>query len=328
MSENLSSQRSKNSSAGQHFLNEEYTINTPENVTFGYDVAGIGSRFIGALVDSVLLGIVLFLLNFLLMAVISMLAPDGIDQLDLMESEDDSMWVVGLILALYSLINFILIWGYFIFFELIWRGQTPGKRVAGIRVVRMDGNAVGFLETVIRNLVRIIDFMPFAYGIGLIVMFFNRQSRRLGDFVAGTLVIHEQKAQNFGDLFVEEAAQGSASTNASLPGTSLQPGTSLSGSQPQALGNTPTASLSSAMSAPSAASDPLRERFANIQQLDSLDFELVADILHRHKSAPIAPGILRRTVTLMAGKLEMTLPTGNDHQFLSDLAEAYRRYHR
>jgi uncharacterized RDD family membrane protein YckC len=175
---------------------EEYTIDTPENVTFGYEVVGIGSRFIGALIDSLILGTLLFLLNLIFIAALSIIGwwQDGSMFSDDPASGSAEWWAGGILIALYFLLNFALFWGYFILFELLWRGQTPGKRVAKIRVVDMEGNPAGFTAIAVRNLVRLIDFFPAGYGLGLVVMFCNRRARRLGDFAAGTLVIREQGA--------------------------------------------------------------------------------------------------------------------------------------
>ena len=92
------------------------------------------------------------------------------------------------------MIAFAILWGYYILFEIVWNGQSPGKRWQGLRVLRLDGTPVSASEAVIRNLIRIVDFLPFAYGIGVITMFVNGQSRRLGDLAAGTLVIREKSA--------------------------------------------------------------------------------------------------------------------------------------
>ncbi|MCB0063669.1 MAG: RDD family protein, partial [Caldilineaceae bacterium] len=141
------------------WLQEEYTIDTPENVSFGFDVAGIGSRFIGALVDTVILGLALLLLNAILGFVLELVGAETFVD-PFLENEQDPSWVVGLVVALYVLLNFVLLTGYYILFELIWNGQTVGKRVAHIRVVRVNGNPAGFLEIVVRNLIRMVDFLP------------------------------------------------------------------------------------------------------------------------------------------------------------------------
>ncbi len=102
-------------------------------------------------------------------------------------------------MAIYALINFALIWGYYLAFELLWNGQTPGKRLANTQVVRANGAPAEFAEVAIRNVVRIIDFLPFAYAVGFVVMFLNRRSRRLGDFAANTLVIKRQDQVKLSD---------------------------------------------------------------------------------------------------------------------------------
>ncbi len=170
-------------------LDHEYNVDTPENVTFAYDVAGIGNRFIAALIDSVLILLALSLLNLIIFVSISLIESPAID---LPASDDAPGWISGLLIALYILVNFVIFWGYYVLFEYLWNGQTPGKRVVKIRVLRTDGNPAGFIESVIRNLVRVVDFLPSGYGLGLVIMFFNKEARRLGDFAAGTLVVKDR----------------------------------------------------------------------------------------------------------------------------------------
>ena len=179
-------------------LREEYTIDTPENVTFGYSIAGIGSRFIGALVDTALLVLALLLLNIAISLLLAWLADSAPPQP--IDAEPTPDWIGGLLIAVYALINFGIIWGYYLAFELLWNGQTPGKRLANIQVVRASGAPAEFAEVAIRNVVRIVDFLPFAYAIGFVVMFSNRRSRRLGDFAANTLVIKRQDSVKLSDL--------------------------------------------------------------------------------------------------------------------------------
>ncbi len=161
---------------------EIYSIETPENVTFGYQLAGMGSRFLAALVDSL---VILILLMVIYLATIAFL----VSPLGQAFGETLGDWVI----AIYFLITFGILWGYYIFFELIWNGQSLGKRWAGLRVIRTDGLPITLVESVIRNLVRIIDFLPLYYGVGVVVMMINAQWRRLGDLAAGTVVIKERK---------------------------------------------------------------------------------------------------------------------------------------
>jgi len=163
-------------------------IDTPENVTFDYDVAGIGSRFLSALVDTLLM----ILLQVIVFGTLYLVGT----QLGGLFSGSAPAWLV----AIFSLVAFVFFWGYYIFFEILWNGQTPGKRWVGLRVIRLDGMPVTAAEVVIRNLVRLIDLLPTAYGVGVVTMFVNEKSRRLGDLAAGTVVVHDRAAQDLGDL--------------------------------------------------------------------------------------------------------------------------------
>jgi hypothetical protein len=81
------------------------------------------------------------------------------------------------------------------FFEIIWSGRTPGKRLAHVRVVKESGRAMTAYDAIARNVLRAIVFLPVMYGVGVLVMMLNRQSRRIGDYVAGTIVVHDRRAR-------------------------------------------------------------------------------------------------------------------------------------
>lgn len=159
-------------------MEEHINVHTPENVAFDYQVAGVGSRFIAALADSILLTVAILALFCALGALASVTYRAGLS---------------NVVIAVGVLAIFGLTWGYYIFFELVWNGQTPGKRWVGLRVIRADGTPITVVDSLIRNLVRVIDFMPLYYAVGLVTMFLDTQSRRLGDLAAGTLVIKEQR---------------------------------------------------------------------------------------------------------------------------------------
>lgn len=98
--------------------------------------------------------------------------------------------------AIAIFVGFAIYWGYFAIFEIVWKGQTPGKRVAGIRVIKESGRPINAFEAIGRNFMRAVDMQPgFLYGFGLFTMMLNKQSRRLGDFVAGTVVVHEKPSE-------------------------------------------------------------------------------------------------------------------------------------
>lgn len=150
-----------------------YEVLTTEKVPFYYRVAGVGSRFFAWLIDLALLALLLF-------AGMLFITP-----LEAARS--------GVGSAVLSLWLFALLWGYFLLFEWLWHGQTPGKRVLGIRVISREGTGISFLQSGVRNVLRVADGLPLpfvAYGLGAAVAACNREGRRLGDLAAGTLVVH------------------------------------------------------------------------------------------------------------------------------------------
>src|SRR5688500_8083340 len=169
-------------------------IHTPENVAFGYQVAGIGSRFLAAMVDTS----IILLLQFVVLATfIAILSASGGD----ISVNQLAPWII----AVLGLIAFLFFWGYYIFFEMLWNGQSPGKRWVGLRVIRADGTPITLSESLIRNLARLVDFLPAAYGVGIVTMFIDKQSRRLGDLAAGTLVVQDHASLSIQDLSAKRA---------------------------------------------------------------------------------------------------------------------------
>lgn len=162
---------------------DKLTIDTPEQVHLEFVLAGIGSRFMAVLADTLIQSIGGFFL-FLIGGV----AAAGIGRF--------GIWVIAALI----LVAFCIFWGYYAAFEALWNGQTPGKRWAGIRVIKETGRPINAFEAIARNLVRVIDLFPGIYAIGIVTMLLNSKNRRLGDLVAGTLVVHDKKIQE-GDLF-------------------------------------------------------------------------------------------------------------------------------
>jgi uncharacterized RDD family membrane protein YckC len=158
---------------------DQVTIDTPELVSLELPLAGIGSRFMALVVDTLLQG--------LLYALLGVLAWLGLRWLA------GPMHLLGAFApAVLLFAAFCIYWGYFAAFETMWKGQTPGKRLAGIRVIKESGRSIGAIDAVARNLLRAIDGLPGFYAVGLVSMIVSRQSRRLGDYVAGTVVVHDK----------------------------------------------------------------------------------------------------------------------------------------
>ncbi len=143
-------------------------------------LAGIGSRFIAILVDYLIWGFVFLVLGLLAAIIIPALHFFG---------GVSANWAIGIAL----LIVFLLQWGYFALFEAFGNGRTPGKRVAHIRVIHQSGRGINFVEALARNLVRFVDAAPSFYAVGVVAMFLSKRSQRLGDMVAGTLVVRDRE---------------------------------------------------------------------------------------------------------------------------------------
>jgi len=163
----------------------DYSISTPENVDLHLELAGIGNRVLACLIDSHITYAVVFALAMLAWGVVSLL------QLFEVEGTARSV-IVAVLLMITVFITFCILFGYYILFEGIWQGQTPGKRLVGIRVIEATGQPVGWSGVIIRNLIRTFDLGVFF--VGLIPMLADKQERRFGDFAANTIVIRERKA--------------------------------------------------------------------------------------------------------------------------------------
>ncbi len=162
------------------------TLQTPESVELEFNLAGIGNRAYALLIDYIVW--LLLLLGFqIVWAIVAALL---IDTLQSLAGGDErlKLWFQ----AIQLLISFFIYVGYFVFFETIWQGQTPGKRWVKIRVICDDGRPVRLQQSTLRALLRPIDDLFFSLGVFLII--FTKREKRLGDLVAGTLVIQEEQS--------------------------------------------------------------------------------------------------------------------------------------
>ena len=191
-------------------MSREILVVTPENIEIEYELAGIGSRFLANLLDSFLqtaiylgLWIVVGIIAFIVSLTTSVFSRAlGV--------------FFGEIQVAFALVaGFVILWGYFIWFETVWNGQTPGKRQLGLRVIRDGGYPINIFAAIVRNLIRVMDGMPIAalllLGIGyfgkdplvgamgglcilipVLCMLLSQRYQRLGDFVAGTMVVKQR----------------------------------------------------------------------------------------------------------------------------------------
>lgn len=173
-------------------LRDQLSIDTPELVSLEYPVAGIGSRAIACLIDYTVQGIAWFIV-LMLLALIGSMADTSSTHVSSSSSKSNpsEAWAMAIVV----LIIFLFQWGYFTAFETFWNGRTPGKRLLRLRVMQQNGRSIGFMDALTRNLLRVADGIPGFYLVGLIAVFATRQSQRIGDLVAGTIVVHEQKIE-------------------------------------------------------------------------------------------------------------------------------------
>ncbi len=155
---------------------DRLTITTPEGVELSLTLAGVGSRFIAATIDILIEGAVLIAVGVIL------LLGNGFGA------------GANTAAAVYAVVAFAIFWGYDVAFEVLASGRTPGKRWNGLRVVLEGGRPVGFRASATRNLLRIVDWLPSGYLVGIISILVSSRNQRLGDLVAGTIVVRELRA--------------------------------------------------------------------------------------------------------------------------------------
>ena len=157
---------------------EKLTIDTPEQVPLEFALASVGSRFLAVALDT------LFQAGGFLVFVLIGLAAAGISTIFRVNA---GIWVVAVLI----LTSFLIYYGYFAVFEAVWNGQTPGKRIIGLRVILVAGRPITAYEAILRNVVRIADQMPGMYAIGILSILLTGKNQRLGDLAAGTVVVYE-----------------------------------------------------------------------------------------------------------------------------------------
>lgn len=160
-------------------MSDQLQVATPERVAVDLPIAGLGSRAMAYGVDVALLGAVGLVLYFALTF--------------FLDPIDAALGLSSLARTLSLAAGFFVLWVYWTLLEVLWHGQTLGKRLLHIRVVRSDGSPVTVFSSAVRNLLRIVDFLPLCYPVGLITMLVDRRHRRLGDLLAGTVLVRDEQ---------------------------------------------------------------------------------------------------------------------------------------
>jgi uncharacterized RDD family membrane protein YckC len=160
---------------------DKLIIETPEQTVLEFPLAGIGSRSLALAIDT--------LLQIAVLIVLGLIA--GVISYEGFLPRLGKQYVYAILIFLAFLSQF----GYFAFFETIWNGRTPGKRWIHLRVIMDSGRPVGAQGAILRNLMRIVDSLPSIYAVGIITSLISPQNKRIGDYLAGTVVIQEKSEQ-------------------------------------------------------------------------------------------------------------------------------------
>lgn len=260
---------------------DQLSIETPEQVALQFPIAGIGSRFVAVLVDHFIQAGAVIVLALIVFAVSAAQGPAGMQKLS-------GKWF----LAGYIFVSFLLFWGYFTLFEALWQGQTPGKRMMHLRVIKDAGRQITLFEALARNLLRVVDYLPGMYLAGIITMLCNKRNKRLGDLAAGTLVVHER--------------------------AEMQP-----------LLWTGTAASSPYAPEPSAAAEPLFAADA-IARLSAQDLVIIEAFFARALDLPLETraAMAHRILGGMCATMGAAIPAGNPERALENIAQQLRSQRR
>ena len=167
------------------YWEEDLAILSAENVSVSVETSGLGSRLAALFIDTFLQCLVLALLWLVLWGVSAYIVAWS----------SLSSWLASTLEAFYYIFLFLLFFGYYFLFEWLWDGQTPGKRYLGMRVTMANGLPLSMWPALVRNTVRLVDFLPMFYGVGSVVSMTNALNQRAGDLAAGTIVVREGRRE-------------------------------------------------------------------------------------------------------------------------------------
>jgi len=189
---------------------DKLTIETPEQTALEFPLAGIGSRFLAVALDA-LLQIAIYLVLLVIWSGVSWMG--FLPQLG-------KQWTAAILLFA----SFSVRFAYFATFESLWNGQTPGKRWTHLRVIEDSGRPITPYSAILRNLLRFVDNLPIFYAVGIVTMLISPQRKRVGDYVAGTVVVHEKPLQGVGSIWSVAAAPAAAQPGSAIPAATLSIG--------------------------------------------------------------------------------------------------------
>lgn len=260
-------------------MDEQVSVITPESVGFSLEVAGLGSRFLALLLDSLFKGVVVAILLFATIFSAPLLGG-GV--------------LTGVVMAVGFVLAGLVAALYHIVLEAAWSGRTPGKRLLGLRVVKDSGVPIGFWDALIRNLLRMVDYLPSFYLVGVVTIFASPLHKRVGDLAAGTVVIKERS--------LKAAAAPAAPAAPDMPAVSeaaTQTQTQTATQTQSASGVAPAADPAAALVPASTASPTVF-----LPQLTYEEAELLRDFLRRRNQLATEPRaqLAERLAALLRGK--------------------------
>lgn len=290
-------------------LEQNVAIETPEQVVISYTVAGVGSRGAAVLVDHLIIGV-----TQLLMGVGFYLVTGGFPQSASAADAGAVYWLAAVLV----LVSFAFAWGYFVYFEGAWDGQTPGKRLLHIRVVQDGGYSASFAASAIRNLARLVDMQPLvSYGVGIMSAGLSKSGKRLGDMMAGTFVVQEH---------VDRRAELPGTPEAELPAPAMLT-TALTADEYDVLHRFLERRATLTPELRHRLGDQLTTRFANaLAGVEGSDMSRLLQ-LHARETAARARGVAARGAIGAAREQQAIVARGAErwHAFASELAEVQRR---
>ena len=281
------------------YWDEDLAILSSENVSFSLETAGLGSRLAALSVDTAIQ---------MLVVIAGLIAVAGLEYYLGLSNYIPPFWEsVGE--AILIILGFLLFFGYYFFFEWRWDGQTPGKRYFGLRVTMADGLPLTLWPAMIRNIVRVVDFLPLFYGFGAILCLSNNLNQRGGDLAAGTIVVVEGKREKARKtLTMREAVDSFLQAATTIPGT-----------------QTSTPYQDEELQVEAARSvDP--DAIALARVLSREDYELARDFLTRRETLPtVARERLAKSLALrLATKMKVETPA-DPETFIADVVAMLTR---
>ncbi len=178
---------------------------TPEDVPLSFELAGPGSRILAGLLDQMI--VLSIEIGLLFAALLFGVLGEWINETDIQSAADELSRGGGptaYLFAISLVAGFVVNFGYYVVLEMVTNGQTIGKRALGIRVIRDGGYGLTLTASLLRNLARLVDMLPQTYLVGMVVMIAHRKEKRLGDMMAGTVVVRERPRSSAGLPFGDQ----------------------------------------------------------------------------------------------------------------------------